>query len=224
MILNNIAILAADTSRTIYYLKELISNSMLPAYAILLLNDNDAPLPGQNNNNKTELINLIEKNNIPYDIAPSVDINSDEILSLLSQRKEEVFIFSGFGGVILGENILNSNKKFLHVHGGYLPDYKGSTTNYYSLINENLVGASSIFLSKKIDSGPVLYRKKFAAPHDRTQIDHVYDSKVRSEVLIETLKNYIKHEKWHFESENNNSGEVYYIIHPMLKHLAIFGE
>ena len=42
---------------------------------------------------------------------------------------------------------LNIEKKFLHVHGGYLPDYKGSTTNYYSLINENTIGASAIFLT-----------------------------------------------------------------------------
>ena len=55
--------------------------------------------------------------------------------------------------VLLKEKILDTGKKFLHIHGGYLPDYKGSTTNYYSLINENTIGASAIFLTLLMYNG-----------------------------------------------------------------------
>ena len=113
-----------------------------------------------------------------------------------------------------------TKKKFLHVHGGFLPDYKGSTTNYYSLIDENTIGASSIFLNEDIDSGPLLIRKKFKPPKDKMQLDHLYDSEARAEVLIETLRNYVESEI--FETNKNiENGETYFIIHPVLKHISI---
>lgn len=225
MYLNNIAMIAADTTRSKLYLLELIKKEMRPSYVILLLNKNNDLLPGQQYiKNKNELIELLVENNISFDIAPNCNINSHELVSLISIREEEVFIFSGFGGELLREDMLNSGKKFLHIHGGYLPDYKGSTTNYYSLLTENIIAASSMFLSNEIDSGSVLLRRKFSAPKDRTQIDHIYDSEVRSKVLIETLSKYIKSGIWDFDLKNNEGGEIYYIIHPVLKHLAILGE
>ena len=41
-----------------------------------------------------------------------------------------------------------------------------------------MMGASSLFLTKDIDCGPVLVREKFAAPIDRTEIDHTFDLKL----------------------------------------------
>jgi methionyl-tRNA formyltransferase len=102
-----------------------------------------------------------------------------------------------------------------------LPHYRGSTTNYYSLIKENFLGASSLFLTSNIDEGHILIREKFLPPQDRNDIDHNYDSKIRSIVLIKTLKKYIELSSWDFGVEDNEKGEYYYIIHPVLKHLAI---
>jgi len=215
---------AADTTRTRYYLYQLIKNDLLPGYILLLLNSDKELLPGQKNSTaETGIIQLLDNIKIKYDIAPNGNINSPEVVSLISSRAEQVFIFSGFGGALLRNNILSIGKKFLHVHGGYLPEYKGSTTNYYSLIDENTIGASSIFLTKEIDCGPVLLRKNFSAPKDRAEIDHIYDSEARSKVLIETLKQYVKSGGWDFELESGKGGETFYIIHPVLKHLAILG-
>jgi methionyl-tRNA formyltransferase len=223
--LNDVAMVAADTTRTKYYIEQLISEKLLPRYILLLLNSDMDLLPGQKvSNSDNELIALLKEVNVSYDIAPNSDINSHEVVTMVSNRAESVFIFSGFGGVLLHSNILEVGKKFLHVHGGYLPDYKGSTTNYYSLIDDNTIGASSIFLTHEIDCGPVLLRKKFPAPKVRTEIDHIYDSEARSKVLIETLKNYVESGGWGVELENNRGGEIFYIIHPVLKHLAILGE
>ena len=225
LIITDVAMVAADTTRTKYYLDQLIKNDLLPGYILLLLNSDKEILPGQKNSAfECGLVQLLEKMKIKYDIAPNSNINSPEVISLISNRVEKVFIFSGFGGALLRNNILSTGKKFLHVHGGYLPNYKGSTTNYYSLIDENIIGASSIFLTKEIDGGPVLIRRKFLAPKNRTEIDHIHDSEVRSRVLIETLNNYIKYGEWNFDLENNKGGETFYIIHPVLKHLAILGE
>ena len=216
---------AADTTRSKYYLTELIRNKFFPTYVLLLLNLDAKLLPGQDSGeSERELVDLLNNAGIEYQISPNSDINSNEVLTIISNRVELVFIFSGFGGVLLGDNILSSGKKFLHIHGGYLPDYKGSTTNYYSLINENTIGASSMFLSKEIDCGPVLLRRKFSPPKNRTEIDHIYDSEARAKVLIETLEYYVESGSFNFELENNQGGETFYIIHPVLKHLSILKE
>ena len=213
---------AADTTRTKYYLRELIRNKFFPTYVLLLLNCDAKLLPGQDSGeSESELVELLKNAGIEYEISPNSDINSNEVLTIISNRVEPVFIFSGFGGVLLGDDILSIGKKFLHIHGGYLPDYKGSTTNYYSLINENTIGASSMFLTKEIDCGPVLLRKKFSPPKNRTEIDHIYDSEARAKVLIETLEYYVESGSFNFELENNKGGETFYIIHPVLKHLSI---
>jgi methionyl-tRNA formyltransferase len=216
---------ASDTTRSKYYIEELIKSDLIPNYILVLINNESKKKPGQDTSKVEQgVIFLLDNANIQYTIAPNSDINSDAVVDIILNRGESVFIFSGFGGVLLKNNILDTGKFFLHVHGGYLPNYKGSTTNYYSLINENTIGATSIFLTKEIDCGPILLRKKFQAPDNRTEIDHIYDSKVRSEVLIETLKKYMISQTWDFELKNNYGGETFYIIHPVLKHLAILSK
>ncbi|MBT4382588.1 MAG: hypothetical protein HOD28_03175, partial [Candidatus Marinimicrobia bacterium] len=209
---------------TKYYIEELIKNGLSPHYVLLLVNSGEL-LPGQKEvKSENTIITLLKGADVKYDVAPNSDINSEGVIAAISKRSEQVFIFSGYGGVLLKESILDTGKRFLHIHGGYLPDYKGSTTNYYSLIDENAIGASAIFLTKEIDCGPILLRKKFSAPVDRTLIDHNSDSEARAKVLIECLKNYVNSGDWEYELENNHGGETFYIIHPVLKHLAILGK
>lgn len=244
MRLDEIGMIAADTTRSRAYLQALVRNKLLPSYVLVLGNFSDRPLPGQLDKmqsgpatvqlletdecwseahfNPNEPINVtLSQFNIPHEISTSNNINDAAVVGNINRRKESVFIYSGFGGVLLRNDILRTGKHFLHVHGGYLPDYKGSTTNYYSLIAENALGASSLFLSEEIDSGAVLLRRRFAPPANRQEIDHVYDSGARAKVLVETLQNYLQSGSWNFELPANAEGETYYIIHPILKHIAI---
>ena len=96
--------------------------------------------------------------------------------------------------------------------------------NYFSLLNESSIGASSIFLTKDIDSGPILLRRKFPAPKNRNDIDYTIDSEVRTQILIETIEQYLRTGMWSFEEEHNSGGDTYYIIHPVLKHLSILAD
>lgn len=242
--LANIAMVAGDTSRSRAYLQALARNKLLPNYVLLLDNSSNVPLPGQLDNYQAILENkhvldsddcwseshfdstqpihiLLDELGIFYEKSTSKDINDPAVVEIISRRAEAVFIYSGFGGTLLRKHILSTGKQFLHVHGGYLPDYKGSTTNYYSILLEDTVGASAIFLNEEIDSGPVLLRRKFPSPKNKKAIDHIYDSGARAKVLIETLKSYLKYGSWKFELSSNAGGEIYYIIHPVLKHIAI---
>ncbi len=222
MKLPDIAMIVSATKRTDEYVRALVENNLLPNFMLIMQNKSGHILPGQSSENTTKYLDeIIKKENIPFKYIDSTDINSDTVFEAITMRPESVFIYSGYGGSILRNRILNAGKKFLHIHGGFLPDYKGSTTNYYSLINENSCGASSIFLDEQIDGGPILLRKHFPPPEDRSRIDYNYDSMIRAKVLVETLQMYIKNGRWKFEIAENTEGETYYIIHPLLKHIAI---
>lgn len=244
MRLNEIGMIAGDTSRSRAYLQALGRNKLLPNYVLVLEQATDKLLPGQLEKSQanraiervveveecwseshfdaTQPIKvLLDELSVPYEVSTCRDINDLTVIEAIRRRAETAFIYSGFGGALLRKDILSTGKHFLHVHGGYLPDYKGSTTNYYSLILENTLGASAIFLSEEIDCGPVLLRRKFPPPENRQAIDHIYDSGARAKVLVETLKNYLKCGGWEFELPANTGGETYYIIHPVLKHIAI---
>ncbi len=239
----DVGLIAADTSRSRAYLQAMLQSELLPAFVLLLEDPAKGTAPGQQSGSMLDPtwnhsaagcsfsfnptisaeVTLTEAG-IPCERVGSVDINSDLVTDKIASRPEEVFIYSGVGGGILRERTLSLGKKYLHVHGGYLPDFKGSTTNYYSLLQENQCGASAIFLEKIIDGGPLLHRRKFASPPDRTQIDHVYDAMFRAEVLVQTLKEYAHAQKWKVDAASNVGGEMYYIIHPVLKHIAILGK
>ena len=170
------------------------------------------------------IVDIIKRLSIPLIQLSSHDLHDPEVISCIASRNESTVIYSGYGGVILRKKIFMTGKKFLHVHGGYLPDYKGSTTNYYSLLDRNNMGASSIFLEESIDCGPILNKKQFPPPEIRKDIDHLYDSIMRAKVLVETLKEYNENGQFVFGESTYGRGETYYIIHPVLKHISILSK
>lgn len=247
MRLADIGMIAADTARSKAYVQAMLRHDLLPARVLVLNNATARSLPGQMTaadrrpRTKTHLetdecwsesgfdvseslYRTLEKMGVTAETIDCADINEIEVVAKVRAMPEPVMIYSGYGGTLLKEEILSTGKRFLHIHGGYLPDYKGSTTNYYSLLVDGTLGASSLFLSAAIDSGPVLQRRKFPAPEDRLSIDHIYDSAARARVLIETLEAYVADGEWRFDLPENSGGETFYIIHPVLKHVAILAE
>ena len=73
-------------------------------------------------------------------------------------------------------------------------------------------------MDENLDTGDVILQKYFEKP-SHEYIDEVYDAHIRSETLIEVLKRKLI-QKGEFHKQNHN-GETYFIIHPVLKHIAI---
>lgn len=245
MILDDVGFIAADTSRTRVYLQALFENRLMPKRVLILRNVSEKSTPGQTgfaeveSNSKEEILKasedpgqsqtksleeIVQGYEIDYQIMPSQDINDSKVVSIVATLSESVLIYSGFGGVILRKDILETGKRFLHVHGGYLPKYKGSTTNYFSLLGERCLGASAIFLTSEIDSGPILARQRSLPPKDRSLIDHHYDASIRAEVLVNVLIAYSQRREWCPVDSRSEKGDLYYVIHPVLKHLAILSK
>lgn len=248
IILSDICMLVVSSPRTKAYLHALIKQGTLPSYVIIMEHPNKKPLPGQLQQDVEQKIaqknrpasdvssmpsitlfdamtpvrTVLETQGIPYEICYATDPNSEEVYSLLQQRPENYVIYSGSGGIIIEERLL-SLKKLLHVHPGRLPDYRGSTTIYYSLLNENRCHASSFFLAKDIDAGLILEEEEFPAPIDGMTIDYEYDPYIRAQVLAKTIWRYAQEGAFWEGKKQMSEGETYFIIHPILKHVGILG-
>ncbi len=151
---------------------------------------------------------------------PHEDINSTECIESLAGIGHKIILYSGVAGCLLSEKALLTGNRFLHVHGGYLPVYRGSTAFYYSLLKDNAIGASAIWLAGGIDSGEVIFRREYT-PQAGIEVDNVMDPMVRADVLAEVLKRRIKTGEFSTEPVENPERTPYFVIHPVLKHLAL---
>lgn len=243
--LADVSMICANTTRSRAYLQNMARAGLRPA-RVLVLSNAGADLPGQSRARLSAaprhaerdplwqqahfdpnhaLLDDIAAIGVPHVSMDGTDINDPGVVAAVAGLPGDTVIYSGFGGQILRAPVLEAGKRFLHVHGGYLPDFRGSTTNYYSMVEEDTLGASAIFLTAEIDAGPILARRRFPAPPDRMQIDHLHDSAARSVVLCEVLKTYAERHRWpEADMPANAPARTYYVIHPVLKHVAIFGQ
>ena len=235
MILKNIGMLLANNVRSTAYLQVLVNNNLFPSFIIFIRNEEKSSisdtLPEFIKSNKLKskyfdptknIIDLADFYKIKYEILNIDDINSDELISELKKSNEKYFIYSGPGGQILKRNILSIGKEFLHVHPGKLPGYRGSTTIYYSIIDKDMCYASSFFLRENIDTGPLIKEKEFPKPENGEIIDFIYDPFIRSSLLMDVINEYIENDyKFPMKQQPIDDEGNYYIIHPVLKHIAI---
>ena len=148
-------------------------------------------------------------------------IDDDANLALFAELPVEVLIFSGYRTGILRNAAFEIGKRFLHVHGGYVPDYRGSTTFYYSVLSRGMMGASAIWMDSGIDTGPVLARRQYPVPQG-IDIDYVLDPLMRADTLVHVLTQRAQTGEWpDTEYFSASDGEIFHKIHPVLKHLAL---
>lgn len=235
------SMLLINNNRSKAYLQNLISNGFIPAKIILLdVKNNQLPEHTENDkimSNNTEqklirgledldvyfdekkhILSTIHGNNIPHVILNILDINSQEVVNEVAKIATEYIVYSGPGGAILRHDVLSQGKKFIHVHPGWLPKYRGSTTIYYSMLVDSEVGASVIFMEEGIDEGPILFRKKYEIKQKAVDFDYVLDPLVRTKILIEFFKQGKVNLK---KQEDHEDASTFYIVHPLIKHASI---
>ena len=239
---NKFAMILTNNKRSKAYLQGLLGNGMQPT-EVIFMNPGNQNLVEQTNNDRDEYcasqqsfmvqcpeaqFSFDEKKHIKdilsehqiltYEIF-SIDINSADMISAIKTMQCKYIIFSGPGGAILRSTVLNLGKVFLHVHPGWLPSHKGSTVFYYSYLLNSEVGCSVISFTEEIDEGPIYHREKFHITETK-DFDNILDPAIRARTLINFMQKFFRHP---LEISHQNSGEGYtfFIIHPLLKHLAL---
>lgn len=238
MISKKFGIVFSDTSRSRAYCQLLLDAKMIPSSILIMVPDESenrslGEFRKTSKNEKYEvfegfafdpekpIVSSLKEYGLPFRELRASSINEKLVIDAVKSTTEEYFIYSGFGGIILRKEVLGIGKKFIHVHGGFLPYYKGSTCNYYSIINENFIGAGSIEMREAIDEGPVFISKKFKCPDNKRLIDHYYDPLIRAIVLIETMNVIGDKQDSNLKPLTEQVSNMYYVIHPVLKHIAM---
>lgn len=148
-------------------------------------------------------------------------INHPDVTAWIEREDPALVVFSGFGGEIVRDEVLDAGPPLLHLHSGWLPDYRGSTTLYYSYLREGTCGVTALLLESDIDTGPILARRRYPAPPPDLDIDYAYDSAIRADLLVDVLEQWSKRGGRLETMPQPEGGTTYYIIHPVLKHLAM---
>ncbi|MBI5555537.1 MAG: methionyl-tRNA formyltransferase [Elusimicrobia bacterium] len=107
---------------------------------------------------------LADKRNIP--VFQPVKINEASSLETIKNLNPDLAVVVGFGQ-ILSQQLLDLPKLgMINVHFSLLPQYRGASPIQAAIINgEEKTGISTIFLVKKLDSGPVILQQEI--PIDR---------------------------------------------------------
>jgi methionyl-tRNA formyltransferase len=166
-----------------------------------------------------DLVNCLDELGWCYQVCPAQSLSDVALLDMLAMQKPALVVYSGYAGQLVPAALLQCYP-VLHVHSGWLPDYRGSTTLYYQVIEQGSCAASALLLDERIDTGPVLARKQYPLPPSGTDVDYLYDNMIRADLLVTVLAQWRNGVPWQRMSQQTDS-PPYFIIHPLLKHMAL---
>ena len=224
--MKKIGIILTPDVRSKAYLSKLVDNKIKLNQIIFMNDDREEKKFSNEEINQARLYGIrIEKsvktilneNDMNFEEFPFVDINNLELRNFIKQSDMDFYIFTG-GGILKSE-ILSSGPRFIHFHPGLVPFYKGSTCFYYSIINDGKCGVTAYVMNEKLDAGMIIHQKVFSKP-SHIFIDDIFDAHIRSDVMIDVLKGSLLVNE-NFLKQDSDVGETYFIIHPVLKHIAI---
>jgi len=234
MILQDVAMIASNTARTKSYLQMMVKDDLKPSLCLVYSDDRkkmeDEAVEFEDGKSSEyfdfdePVLWTIRKAGMKYEFVETKDINSDEMGERIQSLSQKYLIYSGYGGGILKPHLFKMQKKYVHVHAGILPMYRGSTTAYYSILQESYIGATAIFLSEGIDEGEIITAEKFDIPPAGVNIDLIYEPYLRARVLRKALIQYAEDGKLSGHPQQTDNAQTYFIIHPVLKHIALMAK
>lgn len=232
MVMEGVVFVAAHTARSQAYAQALARAGLAPAMT-LLLRPELVPAPGSHASPPADMAGLplprleqplgdtIARAGWPCQTLVTGDINDGQVLTTLRSLDARLVIYSGFGGQLVGDALLDAGIPFLHVHSGWLPEFRGSTTLYYTLLKQQRPAASALVLDRHIDEGRILLRRHYPLPPADCDLDLLYDNAIRADLLVRVLRRYQRiGALWAGRRQDPAAGHSYYIIHPVLKHIA----
>lgn len=235
--ISNLGIILSDTTRSRAYLQTLIYKKIIPKVIVIMVSSNQNLLGQLKKNivipetqleydNEQWLFDpnegvevTLNKNKVEYFKYSIENINDPKLIPIINDLDINNLIYSGAGGIILKKELFNLGINFIHSHGGLLPKYQGSTCNYYSIIEENIIAASVIIMNEKIDDGPIIHIVKINPNFDKTKIDHYYDPLIRAIALVKAFE--VNPTFTPLKLRNTHQNSMHYVIHPVLKHISI---
>ena len=231
---SHLVLLCARTARSVAYLQALHAAGIVPDQVLVYGQSNSTPhttrawqaakadglfLPDL----KEDVSTCLARLGWPHVTCSADTLDDPALLASVEKAAPGVLVYSGYGGQLVPAALLK-RYPVLHIHSGWLPDYRGSTTIYYQILEQRQCAASALLLDETIDTGPVLARKVYPLPPAGLDVDYVYDNAIRADLLVQVLTAWRRDPaslKPSADAELQAEAPPYFIIHPLLKHLAL---
>ena len=103
---------------------------------------------------KTNLIKFLRNKKNIVKVLGNIDINRKTI------ENADLIISFGYRRIIKSNLLKFSKRPILNLHISFLPFNRGSHPNFWSFVENTPKGVTIHEIDKKIDKGPILFRKK----------------------------------------------------------------
>lgn len=210
----NFSIIVSNTSRSVEYLKQIKKNDLIPLNLVHLDN--------KKKNYEIYFKNFSKKNGINYKKFLSETVDDSDVIKYLLNLNHKILVYSGYPGKIIKNLKILKKKIFLHSHPGKLPNYKGSTVMFYSLILEKKIYCSTIVLSPYLDEGDVILKKNYPIPKKISEINGSFDNKIRAQNMVLSLKRLNSNSLNNVKKKINKNLYIdYTVAHTLIRSLSL---
>jgi len=130
---------------------------------------------------------IAEGLNLP--VIATHDPNTDLIRTQLAAYAPDISLLAGYGQILSSETIALPTLMSINLHGGKLPEYRGSSPMNWVLIRgENSFTISVIKVDAGVDTGDILLERSFPiAPDDTIRELHAIANANFPEMVVEVL-------------------------------------
>ena len=159
-----------------------------------------------------------ENHDIP--VYTPVSLKGGEVQGEFSDLGADVAVVVAYG-LILPKPILTAPRLgCFNLHGSLLPRWRGAAPIQRAIMaGDDVTGVCIMLMDEGLDTGDIIYQKTFEKPQHKF-LDEIYDPYIRSETLVDIVSQNLLN-KQNFKKQNIHDGETYFIIHPVLKHIAV---
>lgn len=143
--------------------------------------------PEERRGGEGSLADLAEELGIAWE-APD-DPNAAAFVSRLREVAPELLVLGGYGKILKRQVLDVPSRLCINLHGGLVPQYRGSSPMNWSLINgEERFGLSVLAVDPGVDSGEVLLQRSFEiAPDDTIRELHARANEHFPRMLVEVV-------------------------------------
>lgn len=167
------------------------------------------------------ILETASKHGIPAIAVSAPDINDPAVMDALKGTGPTYFVFGGGG--ILKKDILGMGKKFIHIHPGWVPDFRGSHCVEWSVLLSEGCAVTAFIMNELIDGGEIIAKRRFGFPElENGNIPPLFSPHMRSELLVDILKEYALKGRFEVRTQDMSEGETYYKMHPALANLVFY--
>lgn len=118
------------------------------------------------------------------------DINDESFIEEIRNLKPDLFVLSGYTQILKKELLSIPRQGTINLHGGKLPDYRGSSViNWQIIKGESTGGCSIIYVDEGIDTGDIIAQSCYdILPDDDAATVLEKTLKIFPKMLVEVLQ------------------------------------